>query len=251
MSEPSQRQIGDGPDEYGRAIGQMARAAKRAGAAAAVPALAAPWGTALSAAWSLRHTLFKILVCACLSLLFLVVMLVSLPTAVSARLFGLDGLPPDSGMTLETAYAEMSDMVSGTVEEGYSRALARVEQLIAEGGYDRELSMEALVNYAQCPAGYDVCYILAAYSASMEQRNAGKEDMKAKLERVAANMFPVTWEVKERETEIPADSDGEENASVAGERAESATETVKYLECTIHPFDDTVIYDAFLESFRS
>ena len=41
MSEPSQRQIGDGPDEYGRAIGQMARAAKRAGAAAAVPALAA------------------------------------------------------------------------------------------------------------------------------------------------------------------------------------------------------------------
>lgn len=97
MAEPDKRQIGDGSDNYGEAAKQMAKAAKEAGietakqaavkgaeaganaAAATVQAgveggkavaeIAAgtaaggPWGAILSAAWAMRHTLFKILVC--------------------------------------------------------------------------------------------------------------------------------------------------------------------------------------------
>lgn len=95
MSEPTRQQIGDGSDSYGQAVAQMAKAAKQAGqeaakqtaakgaeatanaAAATVQAsveggkaaaeiatgtaMGGPWGAILSAAWALRHTLFKIL----------------------------------------------------------------------------------------------------------------------------------------------------------------------------------------------
>lgn len=115
MAEPSKQQIGDGADNYGQAAHQMAKAASQTGqtanaAAAAVKAsteggkaaaeIAAgtatggPWGAVLSAAWSMRHTLFKVLVCICLALLFLVVMVVSLPSIVFNSIFGLDGNKP-------------------------------------------------------------------------------------------------------------------------------------------------------------
>lgn len=63
--------------------------------------------------------------------------------------------------------------------------------------------MDALINYAQGSAGYDVSYILAAYSASLQQRNTGKEDMLAKLRSVADSMFPVSFVEKESEQIVP------------------------------------------------
>ena len=109
MAEPQKQQIGDGQDNYGQAASQMARAAKQAGQEAAKQAAAkgveaganaaaatvqagveggkavaeiaagtaagGPWGAILSAAWALRHTLFKVLICICLSLVFLIVMI--------------------------------------------------------------------------------------------------------------------------------------------------------------------------------
>ncbi len=158
MAEPEKQQIGDGSDNYGQAAGQMAKAAKQAGqeaakqtaakgaeatanaAAATVKAsveggkaaaeIAAgtaaggPWGAILSAAWAMRHTLFKILVCICLFLLFLITMIVSLPTIVSNSIFGLDGTKPTEGATLMSAYTEMSGAVSGVVDEGYNQSLS-------------------------------------------------------------------------------------------------------------------------------
>lgn len=125
MAEPDKRQIGDGSDNYGEAAKQMAKAAKEAGietakqaavkgaeaganaAAATVQAgveggkavaeIAAgtaaggPWGAILSAAWAMRHTLFKILVCICLFFLVIIVLIVSLPSVVTNSVFGLDG----------------------------------------------------------------------------------------------------------------------------------------------------------------
>ena len=177
--------------------------------------------------------------------------------------------------------------------------------------------MDALINYAQSSAGYDVCYILAAYSASMEQQNTSQTDMIAKLDGVSADMFPVTSEEKEKEVSVPvtyytykpvsvtvvtnqvqtgtingvpqyryetatrtyylpdtafsADTVIEVDAyssvevtvpifsgsriigtgtetyySYTGrETVEPTTEMVKYVECTIHPFDNTVIARAF------
>lgn len=351
MAEPSKQQIGDGSDNYGQAAGQMAKAARQSGqeavkqtaakgaeqaanaAAATVKAsveggkaaaeIAAgtaaggPWGAVLSAAWSMRHTLFKVLVCICLALLFLIVMVVSLPSVVFNSIFGLDGNKPAEGITPAAVYAEMAGAVSDVVDDGYNQSLARVEEIIEEGGYDYDLSMESLINYAQSSSGYDVSYILAAYSASMLQQNTKKEDMVSKLGNVAGSMFPVTSEEKQKEIVIPvtyytykpvtltvvtnkvktgtvngvaqyryetaektyylqdeahtSDQPVEVDAyksvtvslpvysggAVTGTTEETyyqadgketvtpGTETIKYIECTIHPFDNAVIATAF------
>lgn len=239
MAEPDKRQIGDGSDNYGEAAKQMAKAAKEAGietakqaavkgaeaganaAAATVQAgveggkavaeIAAgtaaggPWGAILSAAWAMRHTLFKILVCICLFFLVIIVLIVSLPSVVTNSVFGLDGSMVDmeNPTTLLESYNHLAADISAVVEEGYDAALAKVEQIIEDGGYDYDLSMDALINYAQGSAGYDVSYILAAYSASLQQRNTGKEDMLAKLRSVADSMFPVAFVEKESEQIVP------------------------------------------------
>lgn len=351
MAEPERQQFEDGADNYGQAAGQMARAAKQAGretakqaavkgaeatanaatatvkasveggkAAAEIAtgtAVGGPWGAILSAAWAMRHTLFKILVCICLSLLFLIVMIVSLPSIVSNSIFGLNGTKPEEGATLQGTYSELSGVVSDAVDAGYDASLARVEKIIADGGYDYDLSMDALINYAQGSAGFDVSYILAAYSASLQQQGVSVDDMISKLESVSDQMFPVTYEEKKKERIIPVTystyrevnvtvvtektqtgtingeaqyrystasrtyylPDGSEtsdteitvpaykevtvevpiysNGTVTGirqvtyyeangeETLSPTTEIIKYVECTIHPFDSSVIGTAF------
>lgn len=195
MAEPEKQQMGDGSDNFGQAAGQMAKAAGRAGQEAAKQATAnaatatvkagveggkavseiaagtaagGPWGAVLSAACSMRHSLFKVLICICLALLILITMVVSLPSIVSNSIFGLDGTKPAEGATLQGKYDELAEAVSAVVDDAYDQALAKVEKAISDGGYDYEESMEALINHAQGSAGYDVCYILAAYSASMQ-----------------------------------------------------------------------------------
>ena len=233
MAEPDKQQIGDGADNYAQAAKQMANAAKQAGketakqaakagaeatanaATAAVQAsveggkaaaeiatgtaAGGPWGAILSAAWSLRHTLFKILIFICLFLLIIIVLIVSLPSIIINSVFGLDGTPVDmeNPVTIEQSYEDMSSSVSASVDNGYTLALEEVENIILDGGYDYDLSMDALVNYAQSSAGFDVAYILAAYSASLQQQNTSEADMVAKLDAVAGDMFPVTSVAKE------------------------------------------------------
>ncbi|MCL2343779.1 MAG: NlpC/P60 family protein [Firmicutes bacterium] len=283
MSEPDKQNIGDGGDNFSSAAQKTAEAAKKigqasaqkaaavggdaaakgaaaAGATAAANASAAvvqasieggqavaqvaagtasggPWGAILSAAWAMRHTLFKILIAVCLCLLFLIVMVVSLPSIIFNYIFHTDPatVPSSAPTNITEIYDDMSETVSGCVTGGYDYARAEVERIIADGGYDYDLSTEATIDYGHVSADYDVCYILAAYSASMDQKGTTKEDMKAKLDAVASLMFPVTYEVKETTvTTQPED-----------ELAEPTTETVQYVECTIHPFDASVILSAF------
>lgn len=267
MAEEQKNQLGDGSDNYAGAAKQMANAAKEAsktaaktaaseGAKATANAAAAtvkagieggkavaeiatgtaaggPLGAVIAAAWSMRHTLFKILVCICLFLLFMVILIVSLPSIVMDSIFGINGTEPAAGATITSSYNELTAVVSDVIETGYNNSFAKVENIISSGGYDYDLSIEALINYAQSSAGYDTCYILAAYSASMEQKGTSKDDMISKMNAVSSRMFPVTYEEKTAVKTVTA-SDGTET-----------TETVKYVECTIHPFDNTVITDAF------
>lgn len=295
--------------EGGKAVAQVA----------AGTAVGGPWGAILSALWALRHTLFKILVFLCLLLLLFIVMIVSLPSILMNAVFGLDGTAVDmeNPVTLQESYNEMSGAVSDVVDQGYNRALEKVEQIIQDGGYDYDLSMEALINYAQSSAGYDVSYILAAYSASLQQQGTSEADMVAKLEAVMDDMFPVTYEEKQQERLIPVSyttyqavtltvvtsqtqtgtidgtpqyryttesrtyyepsgvqtseepvtttaykpvtvslpvySDGAVTGTSEATYYEAAgsvtlnpeTEIIRYVECTIHPFDESVITEAF------
>lgn len=295
--------------EGGKAVAQVA----------AGTAVGGPWGAILSALWALRHTLFKILVFLCLLLLLFIVMIVSLPSILMNAVFGLDGTAVDmeNPVTLQESYNEMSGAVSDVVDQGYNKALAKVEQIIQDGGYDYDLSMDALINYAQSSAGYDVSYILAAYSGSLQQQGTSEADMVAKLEAVMDDMFPVTYEEKQQERLIPVSyttyqavtltvvtsqtqtgtidgtpqyryttesrtyyepsgaqtseepvtttaynpvtvslpvySDGTVTGTSEATYYEAAgtitlnpeTEIIQYVECTIHPFDESVIIDAF------
>lgn len=353
MAEPDKRQVGEGSDNYGEAAKQMANAAKQVGKESAKQAAAAgtkavanasaavvqasveggkaaaqiaagtaaggPWGAILSAAWALRHTLFKVLVCIRLFFLLIIVMIVSLPSIILNSVFGLDGTPVDmeNPVTIQQSYDDMAASISTVVQDGYTLSLEKVEQIIADGGYDYDLSMESLINYAQSSSGYDVSYILAAYSASLGQKSTSEADMLSKLDAVADDMFPVTSAEKEVELTVPLtystyrevtvtvvtsrsqtgtingvpqyryttesrtyyEPDGtvtttepvtvpafnEVTVSVpvysegsisgmkdatyytaAGEETLTPdTEIIKYVECTIHPFDQSVILDAF------
>ena len=351
MAEQNKTQMGDGADNYGQAAGQMAKAAKQLGQKAAKQAAAkgveatanaataavqasvqggkaaaeiaagtaagGPWGAILSAAWAMRHTLFKILICICLCLLFLIILVVSLPTIVTNSIFGLDGSEVDPNATLASSYENLSTVVSDIIDAGYDQSIAKVEKIIADGGYDYDLSMEALINHAQSSAGFYVAYILAAYSTSMNQQNTSEADMKAKLESYGGEMFPVTsqeltkeilipvsyftykevsttvvtkkvqtgtingvpqyrYETENRTYYLPDEAKSSEVSvtvpnyeevtvttpvysgnAITGTKSETyyrqngevtlspTTETVTYVECTIHPFDTSVVEKAF------
>lgn len=347
MAEPEKQQFGDGRDNYAGAARQLSDALQQAGqtgtrqavsngAAAlvqsgiksgkAVSEIAAgtaaggPWGAILSAAWSLRHTLFKILACLCVLLLIFVILIVSIPSVVLNGVFGLNGsiVDMDNPMSMMQSYEEMSAEVSAAVDRGYQVALERVDQLIQDGGYDYELSIESLIDEAKSASGFNAAYVLAAYSASMLQQGTSADDMTAKLDAVAEQMFPISSEEKEKERVMPLtyttyrevtvtvvygqtfigivngqmqfrydvavrggyyEPDGSvttlEPVTTTAYRAEDvtvpvytdgrisgttsatyyvpdgtetltpSTETVVYLECTIHPFDQNVVLDAF------
>ena len=138
MAEPAKQQFGDGQDNFGQAAGQAAKAAKEVSKQAAAQAAAkgaeatanaaaatvqagveggkavaeiaagtaagGPWGAILSAAWAMRHTLYKILICLCLFLTILIILVVSLPSIVTESVFGLNGTQPDPNATLESSY---------------------------------------------------------------------------------------------------------------------------------------------------
>lgn len=261
------QQFGDGNDNYAHAAKEMAKAAKEAGKEAAKQAAekgteaavnsatasvtaaaegggaaaevatgtasAGPAGAIIAGLWALRHTLYKILICICLTIVFLIMLIVSLPSIVSNGVFGLDGVKPIEGATLNSTYEDMEQAVTDIIKEGYDTSMAEVEKIIRDGGYDYTASMDALINHAQSSAGYDTCYILSAYSASKEQKDTSKDDMISKLDAVKAKMFPVTYEVKETTKQVQTDDGTNED------------KTVKYVECTINPFDSSVINQAF------
>ena len=213
---------------------------KAAAQIAAGTAAGGPWGAILSAAWSLRHTLFKILIFVCLFLLFIIVAVVSLPSIVFNNIFHTDpaSVDPNGPTEVVANFDDLSATVSACIQNGYDAALAKVEQIIADGGYDYELSMEALVNNGLVSSEYDTCYTLAAYSASMVQRGTTKTDLQNKLNAVSDQMYAVTYEVKE--AQVAVEGDGEDGVST-----EPEMQTVQYVACTIHPFDQSVILTAF------
>ena len=254
MSEENRTQMGDGSDQYTQAAGQMAQAAKQFGqqagkqaavksaeqtanAAAAVvkasaeggkaaaeiaagTAAGGPWGAVLSAAWSMRHSLYKVLICVCLCTVFFVVLILSLPTILTNSLFGLNGTAPYPDAVLNGTYQKLVSTVTQIVEDGYQASFDKAENWVISGGYDYDLSMEAFVNYGQSSAGYDVGYILSAYSVSVEPEDVSPEDMEEKLRSYIDDMFPVTAEEKTKDS-------------------------VRYLACTLHPFNQEIIAEAF------
>lgn len=269
-----QQEFGDGQDNFGNVASNAASAVKQVGKNAAKQAAAkgaeatakaaagvvkagaesgkavagiaagtaagGPWGAAIAAAWSMRHTLFKVLICICLSIVFLVVLIISIPGIILDSMFAAIPTLPEIHVTVPDVYSTLFNAVTTSVNGGYIHSMAKVDRIITDGGYDREASMNALVDYAKDDAGYDTCYILAAYSASMGQKNTDKDDMISKLDAVADEMFPVTYEEVFEESAIPVSIYEDPSASDTSTGASR-----KYIRPTIHSFDDSVVNTAF------
>lgn len=269
MDEQDKSLFGDGSDNFAGAAGQMAKAARAAGsqslkaagwqaaekgaetavntAAASVnagiqtgkavaniaagTAAGGPWGAIASAVWSMRHTILKILVCVGLSIVFLVVLVISLPAIIFDSIFSL----PDNfaGNSLTAAYSDLSGCIHTSVAKGHSYALNKVETIIRDGGYDYELSMDALADESGM-GNYDVCYVLAAYSASKGQKDVNADNMVSLMMNSIDKMFAVTYEILQ--IEIPILSDLLE---IIG------TEIKSFVKCVIHPITNAFFTAAF------
>ncbi len=138
-----------------------------------------------------------------LCVVFFIVLIVELPGILVNRALGLDGSEPTEQVTIVTMFETVTDVISNIIGLGYDSSMTQVETLIADGGYDYDLSMNALVNHAQSSAGYDVAYIMSAYSTSVDQLSASDSDLEAKLSGVSGNMFQVTSVEKENEVITP------------------------------------------------
>ena len=198
---------------------------------AAGTAAGGPWGAIISAAWSMRHTIFKVLVCIGLVIVFLIITIISLPAIIFESIFSL---PDDyEGSSLTAAYSALSMRVHTTVREGHVYALDKVDAIIRDGGYDYKMSMDALIDEGE-DADYDVCYALAVYSASKGQKDVSADDMVSMMIGSFDQMFVVTYEVLH--IEIPILSDLLE---IIG------TEIKSFVRCVIRPITNAFFPLAF------
>ncbi len=264
MAEQSKKTMGDGSDNFGsaakqgakvakefgknitgqtakqgsEAVGRVAVAAVKAGAKAgkAVSEIAAgtaaggPWGAVISAAWSMRHTLFKILICVCLAVLFIIVTVVALPGILVENIVNVFS-PDTEEPTLEASYIDLTSIVAHAVEIGHEWSFDFIDQEISDGGYDYELSMANISDNSVGMTDHDISYILSVYSVADMGREFSRDTMIYMLNNLTDKMFPVTLEVKEATKEVTTDGVIEEVK-------------VQYLSSTIHSLDKSVIYSA-------
>ena len=209
------KELGKASEQTAKAVSATVKAGAKTGKALSqitTGAAAGPWGAAFSAAWSMRHTLFKVLVCICLALLFLVVLIVSLPAMLLDYLFG------GGGQDAFEVYDRMMQPVYACVQAGYAASLERAEEMMSKQEYDAALTEDAF-----CDLSGDLrdaaCFVVAAYSAS--EREWGMETLVYRLSASEGAFFPVTCEEKR----------------IQGERE------VVYAECVIHPFAEGVIWE--------
>lgn len=239
--------IGNGKDNVGNAARQINRAAKatrkanavknaanaavKAGAKtgkavaniAAGTAAGGPWGAIISAAWSLKNTLFKILVATCLFLMFFVALIVSLPKIAFERMFEKrDEAYTGSQPTIELAFADLKEIVASSVESGYAFSKARAEKIMSDEKYIDGADRNKLTD--ESDAEYDVCYILAAYSAS-EKYGTDSKGLQNLLETIKTKMYLVTY------TEYSVEEKNEKDELTS----------YSYVECVISSFNYSVL----------
>ena len=267
MAEVDKQQIGEGSDSYGSAARNAGKAIRQAGQNAAKEsakkgaeaaanaaahtvkagakvgkaaseiaagtAVGGPWGAIISAAWSMRHTLFKILVCICLAVLFIVITVVALPDILIQNIKNVFNPNEQQSSVVEASYADLAAIVTASVDQGHRMADAEIKRMIADGGYDRELSLANVTDLSAETRNHDICCILAAYSVAADRNEISRENLIYRLSQATDCMFPIQYEVRARQITVTEGENQEER-------------TVYYLVSTIESFQIKTIYDALL-----
>ena len=170
---------------------------------AAGTASGGPWGAIIAIAWSLRHTLFKILISTIIIMMFFGTLIASFPSVMFETMRGGTEENDYQPMGLEDSYSVLTTILESCISLGHDNALERIAAMILEGGYDHDLSMDAVVDNSVPPTQTDICYILAAYSVSKSQDGTSVLDMKSSLSGSADGINKVTSEDKSVERVIP------------------------------------------------
>ena len=219
--------------ETGKAVGKIAAGTASGG----------PWGAAimaaLSIAWSMRHTLFKILVCVCLVLVIFIVCIVSLPniifqniTDMFGDMFGFGQEETVDVNTFEASYEDLASVVESSVQSSYAQAVDKAWGIISNEKYDKELSRGDFSSSLGSSFDYDTAHFLSAYSVSMEQNGISKSHFINTLDGASNMLFTVV--VTEKTAEVTRKVNGEEK-----------TFTVTYVVCSIERYTRNTILDIF------
>ena len=265
MADQTKQQIGDGKDNYGQAAKNTAKAAKEIGKAAANTAkegakatanvaaqtvkagvktgkaaaqIAAgtaaggPWGAIISAAWSMRHTFFKIFISITLVIVFLVMAILSIPSLIFDTIFGNKFKGIGDQTAIVQAYDELSSTVDDIIDVAFELTLGRIDDIISIGNYDYSMSMKHLTYTRPTSNDYDTYYIIAAYSVSMNQKGTSQENFINKLSSVSTLMFPIKYQIHKA-------------SRIVDTLLGPIDEIFEYVVCTILPFDPNSIITAF------
>lgn len=215
--------------ETGKAVSEIA-----AGTAAG-----GPWGAIISAAWAMRHTLFKILVCLCLVLVLFIVCIVSLPNIIFqnisdmfGEMFGFEQEESVDVNTFNASYDDLSIAVEGSVQNAYAQAVQRAQGIISNEKYDQELSRGDFKGSLDGSFNYDTAHFLAAYSVAMGQNGTSKSNFISQLDGASDQLFTIV--TTEKTAEVTRKVNGEEK-----------TFTVTYVVCTIEFYTRNTILDIF------
>lgn len=215
--------------ETGKAVSEIA-----AGTAAG-----GPWGAIISAAWAMRHTLFKILVCLCLVLVLLIACIVSLPNIIFqnisdmfGEMFGFEQEAPVDINTFSASYDDLSIAVEDSVQSAYAQAVQKTRGIISNEKYDQELSRGDFMSSLDGSFNYDTAHFLAAYSVAMGQNGTSKANFISQLDGASDKLFTIV--ATEKTAEVTRKVNGEEK-----------TFTVTYVVCTIEFYTRNTILDIF------
>ena len=236
-----------GTDAAVKATSAMAKAGVEAGKVvskvAAGTAAGGPWGAAimaaLSIAWAMRHTLFKILICICLVLMIFIACIVSLPNIIFQNITDMFGDVFGFGQeetvdinTFDEAYNDLARATELSVQSSYAMAVIQARGIISSDQYDQELSRGDFNSSLDPSFDYDVAHFLAAYSVSMGQSGTSKSNFLSRLDNAADKLFTVV--ATEKTAEVTREVDGVEK-----------TFTVTYVVCTIEFYNRNTILDIF------
>ena len=215
--------------ETGKAVSEIA-----AGTAAG-----GPWGAIISAAWAMRHTLFKILICICLVVVLLIACIVSLPNIIFQNItdmFGdMFGFGQEEAVDINTfnaSYDDLSLAVEGSVQSAYAQAVRKAQGIMADEKYDHEYSKGDFLTSLDEAFDYDVEYFLAAYSVAMGQSGTSKAQLVGKLDSVSDQLFSV--EATEKKKDLSVTVNGQ-----------TTTKTITYVVVTINRYNEGTILGAF------
>ena len=206
---------------------------------AAGTATGGPWGAAimaaLSIAWSMRHTLFKILICICLVIVIFIACIVSLPNIIFQNITDMFGIGQEETIDINTfdeAYKDLARATELSVQSSYAMAVKQAREIISSDKYDQKLSRCDFNSSLDSSFDYDVAHFLAAYSVSMGQTGTNKTDFLSKLDGAADKLFTVV--ATEKTAEVTRKVEGGEKIF-----------TVTYVVCTIEFYNRATILDIF------